>query len=164
MRKLLKKIFWIMRRSWRLPLTRKLMYVEAFVRLTTAWLLIRLVPYSMWRGLMGQPGEATSPEMTNERGQAIATEIASLHFVVHRVCGTRFTCLMLALSARGMLKVRGIPSELVLGVNRKSNDRTASKLGAHAWVTSCSVEVIGHEGSETFIPVAAYGSYHGTKR
>ncbi len=154
------KFHWIIRRSWKLPLARKIMYVEAAIRLISAWALIRLVPYSIWRGLLGQAGPSTSEGPTGEADKAVATEIASLHFVIHRVFGTRFTCLMLALSARGMLKVRGIPSELILGVNRKSADRHASKLGAHAWVTSCSVDVIGHEGSEGFIPVATYSLYH----
>lgn len=163
MRKLF-KISWIMRRCWRLPLSRKVMYVEAAVRLVSAWALIRLVPYSIWRGLLGQAGLLPDATLATESDRVVAVEIASLHFVIHRVFGTRFTCLMLALSARGMLKRRGIPSELILGVNRKSEDRSASKLGAHAWVTSCSVEVIGHEGNATFIPVATYGLYQNETR
>lgn len=162
MRRIL-KIFWILRRGWRLPLSRKIMYIEAGFRLVFAWALIRLAPYSTWRGLLGQAGSLPSSAPVTESEKIIAAEIASLHFVINRVFGTRFTCLMLALSARGMLKFRGIPSQLVLGVNRKSSESSASKLGAHAWVISCSVEVIGHEGSEGFIPVATYGSYRNKK-
>lgn len=158
------KIYRIMRRFWRLPVSRKIMYVEASVRLISAWALIRLVPYSMWRDLLGQAGTSICATSASTVNTAIASEIASVHFVIHRVFGKKFTCLMLALSARGMLKLRGIPSELTLGVNRKSADRNASRLGAHAWVTSCSVEVIGHEGSEGFIPVATYSSYHNQRQ
>ena len=140
------------------------MYVEAAIRLISAWVLIRFVPYSMWRALLGHAGPSPYAGLTGEADKAAAVEIASLHFVIQRVFGTRFTCLMLALSARGMLKLRGIPSELILGVNRKSADRNASKLGAHAWVISCSVDVIGQEESEGFIPVATYGSYHNQMR
>lgn len=135
------------------------MYAEAFVRLSSAWLLIRLVPFSAWRGLMGQPGPLPQSNAARDQDKAIASEIASLHFVVHRVFGTRFTCLMLALSARGMLKVRGIPSELVLGVKRKADNSQTDKLGAHAWVRSGPIEIIGQEGSEDFTPVAVFGAY-----
>lgn len=153
------KIYWLLRRAWHLPLARKIMYFEAAVRLVSAWTLIRLAPYSMWRGLLGQAGTLPSSIHVAEADKVIATEIASLHSVIHRVFGTRFTCLMLAMSARGMLKLRGIPSELILGVKRKPVDRGDPKLGAHAWVTSCSIEIIGLEGCEGFIPVATYGLY-----
>ncbi len=162
MRKLL-KLVWIMGRFWKVPLSRKLMYVESFFRLMSAWALIRLVPYALWRGLLGKPGSSSDGKHASDENKAIAVEVASVHFVIHRVFGTRFTCLMLALSARGMLSLRGVPSELILGVHRKPTDTRDQKLGAHAWVTSCSVEVIGHEGNDTFLPVATYSTYHNEK-
>jgi len=84
-----------------------------------------------------------------------AREIASAHQVLLVLFGTRFTCLMHALSARGMLRARGISSTLILGVNRKDS-AGAAKLGAHAWVKCEAIDIVGHEGSETFIPVAVY--------
>lgn len=162
MRKLL-KLLWILGRFWKVPLVRKLMYAEAFSRLLTAWILIRLIPYSLWRGLLGKPGRSANDTLVTDTYKAIAIEVASVHFVIHRVFGTRFTCLMLALSARGMLRLRGVPSELILGVHRKPTDARIQKLGAHAWVTSCTIEVIGHEGNDTFIPVATYSAYYDEK-
>ena len=149
----------VIRRAVSVPFARQLMYGEAVARLIGAWILVRLVPYRLWREILGQPGDSGSYSISNDGSAEIALHIASLHFVLHRIFGTRFTCLMLALSARGMLKARGVASRLVLGVNRKPTDVAASKLGAHAWVTSGDVEIIGHEGNETFIPVAVYSGY-----
>ena len=149
----------VIRRAASVPFTRQLMYGEAVARLIGAWVLVRLVPYRLWRGVLGQLGDSNPNAISNDASAEIAVHIASLHFVLHRIFGTRFTCLMLALSARGMLKARGVPSRLVLGVNRKPTERAASKLGAHAWVTCGDIEIIGHEGNDTFIPVAEYYDY-----
>ena len=144
---------------WSVPLGRKLLYGEAVARLVGAWVVIKLVPYKVWRSMLGQPKSISTSDVLTETSAQIAFDIATLHGVLLRVFGTRFTCLMLALSARGMLKLRGVPSELILGVNRNSTNQTALKLGAHAWVTSGNVKIIGHETSDKFITVAAYGCY-----
>lgn len=149
-------LFWSVYRAWRVPFARKLMYVEALCRLLSAWLLIRMTPYSFWRGRLGTITKEPDLTSLNASEMAVASQIATLHSVLLRVFGTRFTCLMLALSARGMLRSSGIPSVLILGVNRKGTAAQATELGAHAWVKCGTFDVIGHEGSETFIPVAIY--------
>ena len=152
-------IFIILTRAWSVPLTRKFMYSDAIVRLIGAWVLIKLVPYKLWRDILGQPGTYGAVATLTFEQAEMAYNIASLHGVLQKAFGTRFTCLMLALSARGMLKARDVPSQLILGVNRKASEHTGSPLCAHAWVTSFNVQIIGHESSETFTAVAFYDKY-----
>lgn len=57
-------------------------------------------------------------------------------------------CLPQALAAHRMLRRRGIPSRLHLGV--------AGGGEAHAWVTVCDRTVIGGAGRERFVPLAAF--------
>lgn len=58
-------------------------------------------------------------------------------------------CLPQALAAHRMLRRRGIPSRLHLGV--------AAGREAHAWVTVGDRAVIGAAGRERFVPLAAFG-------
>jgi hypothetical protein len=60
------------------------------------------------------------------------------------------TCLRQALAAQRMLRRRGIGSELHLGVTG------ASEAGAHAWVTVGGEPVVGGQGLERFVPLAAF--------
>src|SRR3954469_17820090 len=57
-------------------------------------------------------------------------------------------CLPQALAAHRLLRRRGIPSRLHLGV--------AGGGEAHAWVTVCDRTVIGGAGRERFVPLAAF--------
>ncbi len=79
--------------------------------------------------------------------------------VLQTVSGSRFTCLMLALTAREMLQSRGIESRLILGVERAPNHNRKDPFGAHAWVIANGLTVVGAEGSDRFTPVAVYGAY-----
>jgi hypothetical protein len=59
------------------------------------------------------------------------------------------SCLRQALAAQRMLRRRGIPSRLHLGVIAGGE--------AHAWVTVGDRAVIGGGGSDRFVPLAAFG-------
>lgn len=149
-------LFWIADRAFRMQFSRRKLYGEALFRLLGAWVLIHFVPYSLWRSKLGKIEEQTDFVPLTASQLTTAREIASAHQVLLVLFGTRFTCLMHALSARGMLRARGISSTLILGVNRKDSAGGTAKLGAHAWVKCETMDIVGHEGSETFIPVAVY--------
>jgi hypothetical protein len=124
-----------------------------------AWIMIRLVPYRIWRSRLGTPVPLASSQL---RGVAARVsdkeplkEIAWAHGLLARLFGKQFTCLMLAFSARGMLRRRKMPSLLVLGVKR-SPGVTAKRLGAHAWVLSGNFEVVGGDSGGGYAPIAAY--------
>jgi hypothetical protein len=60
------------------------------------------------------------------------------------------TCLRQALALRRMLDRRGVPSRLHLGV------RSVAEREAHAWVTVGGHPVLGGQGIERYVPLAAF--------
>lgn len=152
-----------LQRVWRMPRRRKLLLAEGLIRVSLAWILVRLVPYHRWRRRLGHPGPKPSDHPLTQADLLLVHDIAWTHLWIERLLAPRFTCLMLALSARGMLTSRGLPYRLVLGVRRgeigeKAGSAPADKLLAHAWVHSAGLPVIGVTGSEHFAAVAVYES------
>lgn len=142
---------------------RKIAFIEAFGRSLGAWFLIRLTPYRMWRSRLGTPVPLASATLTGRSargsGDPVLEDVAWAHAALVRLFGTGFTCLMLAFSARAMLRRRDRPSLLVLGVKRNAEAAAtpaADKLAAHAWVVSQGFEVVGGEARQGHMPVAAY--------
>jgi hypothetical protein len=64
----------------------------------------------------------------------------------------RSPCLPKALAAQAMLRRRGIPSRVCLGVARK-----ADRLTAHAWVEVGDQVVVGGAESQDFTRLSAFG-------
>ena len=64
----------------------------------------------------------------------------------------RSSCLVRALAARMMLKRRGLPSALQLGVKSE----TARGLAAHAWLKCGEIDVVGSESATEFTPIAVF--------
>lgn len=136
---------------------KKFLLLEALTRVVIAWFLIRIIPYRMWRRLLGRPESGVEPEVNlGEEQLAIAREIAWAHQAIYRTFGSAFTCLMLALSARNMLLKRGMSSTIVLGVERHSRGGQCRQTGAHAWVKLGPMFITGEEGCGRFTPVAAF--------
>jgi hypothetical protein len=147
-------------RAWRAPMRRKLMLAEALTCTAAAWALVTVMPYTAWRSRLGEAVPLASASLTGASALAagcpLLEDIAWAHTVLARLFGGRFTCLMLALSARAMLQRRRLPTLLVLGVRRGPED--GSKLGAHAWVLSQGIEIVGGDTRSGHTPVAAYRS------
>lgn len=61
-------------------------------------------------------------------------------------------CLVRALAAKMMLRRRGLPSLLQLGVRIG----TTRELFAHAWLRCGEIEVVGAEDSAEFSPIAGF--------
>lgn len=152
-------MFNLLVRVWRLPLRRKFMLTEAFVCTMAAWAMIKLLPYGAWRSRLGDPMPLNSTRVTGEpargTGQSQLEDIAWAHAALTRLFAQRFTCLMLAFSAQAMLRRRKFASLVILGVKVRSG--TEERLGAHAWVLSQGIEIVGGETREGHTPVAAYG-------
>src|SRR5262249_40737619 len=119
-------------------LARRRILIEAFACTLSAWITVRLRPYGSWRDKLGTPvsliQERTVGPSARVAGVALLRDIAWAHDAVARLCGQHATCLMLAFSARKMLRDRGLPSLLVLGVKRGGAQTAGDVLGAHAWV------------------------------
>lgn len=85
-----------------------------------------------------------------------AEEASWIAWAVEDVAARRWMnalCLPRALAAHGMLRRRGIPSRLCLGVARQGYD-----LAAHAWVEVGSDKIVGGADAEGFTSLATFGT------
>lgn len=155
-------MFGWLRRGLRTPFQRKFILVEAFLSTATAWATVRLVPYAIWRPKLGNAVPLAAMQLTGApargSGNEVLEDIAWAHALLARRFSRRFTCLMLALSAKAMLRRRQLPSMLVLGAGRRQ-DGAVTHLGAHAWVLSDGFEIVGGDSRDGHAPVAVYCSW-----
>lgn len=124
--------------------------LEAGLELTRASLELWLLPPARGVGVLGSlsTGEPAGPVADGRRHEA-----ERVGRVVASVAGRlpwRPTCLRQALAAQRMLRRRGIPARLHLGV------AGATAGSAHAWVTVDDEPVLGSRGIERFVALAAF--------
>ena len=133
-----------------LPLRDKVHLVRALAALTWVSLQLRLVKPGRVVALLGAPTEpgtaADVPERAVIDGRRIGWAVAA----VARRLPWHPTCLRQALAATRLLHRAGVPSLLVLGVQRPMTP------SAHAWVTVGDVVVVGQPGYRSFTPLAAF--------
>jgi Transglutaminase-like superfamily len=137
-------------RVLRLPPRDRRRNIEAAGELMRASLQLRRTPSPKLAGLLGTP-HADDPSMAV--GVEQLREAARVGRTVARVARrvpSSPTCLPQALAVQRMLRRRGIPSRLHLGV-------TSPAVGeAHAWVTVAERPVVGGAGIERYVPLAAF--------
>jgi hypothetical protein len=137
-------------RVLRLPAPDRRRAVEAVVELTRASLVLLLLPSSRTGTLLGplHRAEASRPiepgQLREARLTGLAVTRAAARLPWHP------TCLRQALAVQRMLRRRGIPGQLRLGVTSPTNP------SAHAWVTVEGEPVVGGRGLERFVPLAAF--------
>jgi hypothetical protein len=125
--------------------------VEAAVELARASLELRLVPSSRTVALLGRPRQGVPDEGVDPGRLREAERVGAAVAAVAGRLPWRPTCLRQALAAQRMLRRRGIPAHLHLGVTGPEEGR------AHAWVTVCGRAVVGQPGHERFVPLAMFG-------
>lgn len=124
---------------------------EIWLSLAFARLLVRFVPYSRWRGLIGS---LDGREETGEAGTLTlrdvdrASDIGRLIVRTARSTWFEAVCLPQAMAGRWMLARRGIPSQIYLGTTRDGPDK---ELRFHAWLMAGEQCVTGAEERERFI-------------
>ena len=138
------------RRVWR----GRARVAEAMVLLTMAGAAQKWVPMTLWSGLLGQHGEVP----TSWRGQAVGVLPRRAESVVEvRVARAirrgaqrlpwHSTCLAEATAGQVMLRRRGQPGVVVIGL-RPNEERPSGRWDAHAWL-------LGAQGALTGGPAAA---------
>lgn len=133
------------RRSTLSPRDRALLG-EAFACLALARLATLLLPFRVVaRGLGAHNEESTRAEPATARARRVGAAVA----VAARRTPWRSLCLEQAVAAKAMLRRRGIPSTLYLGV-------TAAPFEAHAWVRVGEVNVTGGTDVDRFAVVATF--------
>jgi hypothetical protein len=136
---------------WGLPGADQALLIEASLCLGIARLAIKFLPFRWikrgWGESQAAPPEkpdATPPELLERISRAVAK--ASRHLPWD--CA----CLAQAMAAKAMLKRRGIPSTLCLGLTTDGEARVRG----HAWL-KCGEQVLtGRQGMEGFAVIAAF--------
>ena len=127
-------------------------HLEAVFELAHASLALRLVSPQRASGLLGRLDGAGTGAVEQVRPEQLL-EARVVGAVVARDANRvpwRPTCLRQALAVQKMLRRRGIPARLHLGVG------SIAEAEAHAWVTVGHVAVIGARERERFAPLAAF--------
>lgn len=138
----------------RQPMPRKLLLIEALFRLCHAWFIVRKTGFTKRAPYLGtkHPGDwsAGSPQHMDK--------IRDVRWAINKACaltGHKFTCLMIGLAGKEMLRRFDIPNALVLGIKR-SSDTKSSEMLAHAWLRVGAMIVFGAEAKPGYVPIASY--------
>jgi hypothetical protein len=138
--------------SARPPVERRLL-LEAAIRLAWAWAMIRLLSFRRIAALLRfAPGEEDTalPSAQVEAAAKVGQAIRS----AARRTPWQSACLGQALAAAVMLRRRGIPGTLYLGVARDGTQR--DRVAAHAWLRCGDVVITGADGYLRFAVVGRY--------
>lgn len=125
---------------------------EAMLRLAVARFLVAAIPLRRWRRLLGP---LRGP--TNAAAQPHPAALVLARAVDRGAARLPFKskCLPRAMALHAMLRRRGLPSVLVIGVLDPSQRGTIEDL--HAWVESGAAVIIGAL-EEPFHPLARFGN------
>ena len=126
--------------------TKRRVYLrEAALMLTLARLVIFLFPPAHIFAWLKRPLRRVN--------RFAANEISWVSWAIEsRGQKSKIACLPRALAAHLMLRRRGIPSEVCLGVTRE-----AGQLAAHAWLKTDNETVMGGEEAHRFVQLARFG-------
>lgn len=127
-------------------------------RLGTLALMLEAIGYLPWatlhrrrhfvaNELQGTAG--TAPELTSNQIER-AGRVARALFLCQAYCPVRLNCLSLALAGQRMLRRRGIPSRIQIGVRESPDD---ARLLSHAWLYVGGRVVTGGLPDASFRPI-----------
>jgi hypothetical protein len=139
-----------LRRYLRRPWRERLLLLEALASLGLARLAILLLPFRWLIPLLGQQQHETPAAETPAFHPTLQT-VARAMAVTSRYTPWESACLVQAIAAKLMLKRRGIPSTLYLGVAKENN-----RLMAHAWLRSGAFMLTGGAGRQRFTIISTF--------
>lgn len=128
------------REAWRL----RRLTLEAMLRLFAARVLVRFVPLGQWRGRLGRPAPANTPDATPADDLAAIAQARRLALHVERAAARlpfATKCLPRAVALARMLRARGQHYSLRIAT-RPATERGGPD-NLHAWVEVGGQKVIG---------------------
>lgn len=131
----------------------RLRTLEAICALLAAHVLIRALPFAVGARLAGSLGQGDQAGVDREPADPGVRAVAS---AIRRGAWRlpfESTCLIRAIAGRLMLRRRGTPSSLVIGVAVRDG-----RPSAHAWLTASGGVVCGGSEAAEFSPIAAWHS------
>jgi len=131
------------------------LFFEALLYLAWAKILVRTLPFRRLAARLGQAQRQT-PETITPRERALAVDISWAVQAAARHVPLGFVCLPQAIAAHRMLRRRGLPATLYLGV--ASDPAKREILTAHAWLRAGDKIVTGENEIAGHVVVATFAS------
>jgi hypothetical protein len=134
----------------KLPFKEKLVLAEASFFLISIKFLILLFPLRWYKNLLGD--QNINADYTPDK-LAITIILCVSRAIARskKIIPWKNQCLTEAITAKLLLRRRGVNSTLYLGVNRDNN-----KMTAHAWLCCGKLFVTGKRGMEKFTVVSSF--------
>jgi len=129
---------------------------EAFILFRLYELIIIMVPFRVYKNLMGAYN-AESPENIKFVNFDIINNITWAVNAVDRFALRKSKCLTKALTAQKMLRKRSIDSTIYLGVKKDKFNK--DKVEAHAWLRAGRFFITGGTNMNEFTKVAMFSTY-----
>ena len=128
-----------------------ILLIQTFVTVLYYAFLITLFSRRFILKRVGKAG-VESPHEISANDTVLAKQVAQAIRRSERIIPWRITCFAKAIAAKKILKQRGLPSTLYLGVAKVGSD----SITAHAWLRCGNVIVTGKEEMARFTPVAFF--------
>lgn len=135
----------------RVASSNRVLLLETAVVLAVARLAIAAFPFRRIAGALGQRPDGT-PRQSDVAKLAQQERVAWALERIRRRVPWSGNCLAQALAGKFMLRRRGIPGTLYLGVAKEGR----TQLEAHAWLCSGDAVVAGGEGLERFAVIGTF--------
>lgn len=138
----------------RQPIHRKILLVEAFFRLCHAWFIVRKVGFTKRAPYLGT-------KYAGDWSEGIPTDldkIRDIRWSINKASALmegKFTCLMVGLAGKAMLRRFDIPNALVLGAVT-SVEHDSTEMLAHAWLRSGTMVIFGENEMRIYPPIISY--------
>jgi hypothetical protein len=139
----------LLRSIRRLTAGERRLVVESVVGLTISTILVRFWQFRRLAARLGRH-MVESPTEQDQRARAVARQVGWAIGATARRLPWHPVCLPQALTAQWMLRRRGVPSTLYLGVS------PTAQYDAHAWVRAGVLVVSGGPVRPEFVVVASF--------
>ena len=139
---------------------RRILHAEVLIGLAFARLLIKIVPFRLWRKTLGPVTNDDLHPATDftERQVKRAKDVGQMIRRVAKRQNFDAICFPQAIAGRWILKRRGIPSQIVLGSRRENGDpanaRASSTIALHAWLRVGDEVITGQSEHQTYTSFA----------
>ena len=122
--------------------------IEIVLGLAFARLLIKLVPFRLWRRTLG-PIDGSGPQTPPQLSAKQIKQAGDIGRIIKRLARKQkfeAVCFPQAIAGRWVLKRRGIPSQIVLGSRRDDT----KDIALHAWLKVGDIVVTGQDEYEKY--------------
>lgn len=134
-----------------MPASERMLVIEALLAVCRVALFRRLLPIRCSIAAVGKQG-LESPEVGSQQQVEAAHQVSRALASVAAHAVPMPSCLTLAMAGSRLLRRRGVPSTMYLGVSKP----TSSMLSAHAWLRAGPVIVTGKRNAESFPIIASF--------